>query len=247
MANTTEPVSPELRIMTYNVHSCIGTDRRHDPGRIAEVIAACAPDVVALQELDVGRLRTGHTDQAAIIAQHLRMNGHFHPALELEEEKYGDAILSTFPTRLIKAGGLPSIGEPRGAIWVEIDCGGRSVQIVNTHLGLRRRERMAQAAVLLGPEWLGSEACHHGPTIFAGDLNAVPSSAVFAALGKHMSVAREVDGRLKPTFPSRFPMLRLDYIFTKGVRLVSAERIDMPLTRKASDHLPLMATLEIDG
>ena len=106
---------------------------------------------------------------------------------------------------------------------------------------------MAQAAALLGPEWLGSEACHRGPTIFAGDLNAVPSSAVCAALEKRMSVAREADGRLKPTFPSRFPMLRLDYIFTKGARLISAERMDMPLTRKASDHLPLLATLEIDG
>jgi len=55
-----QPARPApLRIMTYNVHRCVGVDGRADPRRIAEVIAAYQPDIVALQELDVGRLRTG--------------------------------------------------------------------------------------------------------------------------------------------------------------------------------------------
>ena len=95
-----------LRIMTYNVHRCVGADGRADPRRIAEVIAACQPDMVALQELDVGRLRTGGIDQAHAIAHLLGMSFHFHPALQVEEELYGDAILSALPMRLVKAGPL---------------------------------------------------------------------------------------------------------------------------------------------
>jgi endonuclease/exonuclease/phosphatase family metal-dependent hydrolase len=83
-----------FRIMTYNVHRCIGTDGKLSPQRNAEVIAACDPDVVALQELDVGRLRTGNIDQAAFMAKALGMQPHFHPALRELGEQCGDAILT---------------------------------------------------------------------------------------------------------------------------------------------------------
>ena len=57
-----------MRIMTYNVHGCVGVDKKLDVGRIAAVIAQSKPDVVALQELDVGRARSGGEDQAHAIA-----------------------------------------------------------------------------------------------------------------------------------------------------------------------------------
>ena len=76
------------RIVTYNVHRCVGTDRRLDVGRIAAVLAELEPDIVALQELDVGRARTGGVDQAHEIARRLDMACHFHAALKVEEELY---------------------------------------------------------------------------------------------------------------------------------------------------------------
>src|SRR5580693_9261607 len=94
-----------VRILTYNVHRCVGADRRLD---VADVIAAQAPDIVALQELDVGRARTGGVDQAHRLAQRLGMAFHFNAAFQVEEELYGDAILTTLPERLVKAGPLPS-------------------------------------------------------------------------------------------------------------------------------------------
>jgi hypothetical protein len=153
-----------LRIMTYNVHSCVGMDGKLDAERIARVIARARPDVVALQELDVGRVRTGSMDQAHRIAHHLAMEFHFHPALHLEEERYGDAILTHLPMRLVKAGALPGLPgkpqlEPRGALWVAVEHDGREIQVLNTHLGLLRRERIAQVEALLGPEWLGHPQC----------------------------------------------------------------------------------------
>ena len=70
------------RIVTYNVHRCVGTDRRLNVARVAEVLAALNPDIVALQELDVGRRRTGYADQAHEIAARLKMASHFHPAAQ---------------------------------------------------------------------------------------------------------------------------------------------------------------------
>ena len=96
-----------FRLMTYNVHRCVGTDRKLDVERVAEVIAAERPDVVALQELDVGRARTQSVDQAHRLAELLKMSFHFHPAMAVEEELYGDAILTALPERRIKAQGLP--------------------------------------------------------------------------------------------------------------------------------------------
>ena len=85
------------RLLTYNVHRCVGVDRQLDVARIAGVIADLEPDIVCLQELDVGRARTGGVDQAHAIAERLDMSFHFHPAMRVEEELYGDAILTRLP------------------------------------------------------------------------------------------------------------------------------------------------------
>ncbi len=97
--------------MTYNVHRCRGRDRQYSPQRIADVIASAKPDVVALQELDVGRARSGGVDQAEMIAAALGMRAQFHPALKVMEELYGDAILTACPSRLVKAG---AVARPSG-------------------------------------------------------------------------------------------------------------------------------------
>jgi len=236
-----------LRILTYNIHSCRGTDGRSDPARIAETIARCEPDIIALQEVDVGRKRTGGVDQAQMVAAHLKLASYFHPALHLETEQYGDAILTGLPTKVIHAAPLPSIGEPRGAIWVAVDLGGATLNVFNTHLGLRRRERIRQVTSLVGPEWLGNAGCRDAPTILLGDFNAVPSSMPYKMLARHGQDALAHAGvRVRPTFPSRLPLLRLDHIFVSGgVKAVHAEVVADRKTRTASDHLPLLATVDV--
>jgi endonuclease/exonuclease/phosphatase family metal-dependent hydrolase len=234
----------QLRILTYNVHSCRGRGGRADPLRIADVIASAEPDVIALQELDVGRMRTGGVDQAHTIAEHVRVQAHFHPALHVDEEKYGDAILTALPSRVIKADQLPSLGEPRGAIWVEVLLGNIRLQMVNTHFGLRRRERMIQAETLSGNDWLGSPACTKHPAVLAGDFNAVPRSRAYEILAKGLS-RQVLTLPARATFPARFPILRLDHVFANNrARIIRYEVIDTPLARSASDHLPLLAIVE---
>src|ERR1700691_3813721 len=130
-----------VRLLTYNVHRCVGTDRRLDVGRVAEVIAAQSPDIVALQEVDVGRARTGGVDQAHRLAQRLGMAFHFNAAFRVEEELYGDAILTTRPERRVKAAAIPthprfSRLEPRGAVWIAVEVAGAELQVINSYLGL---------------------------------------------------------------------------------------------------------------
>ncbi|UXN58996.1 endonuclease/exonuclease/phosphatase family protein [Phyllobacterium zundukense] len=233
-----------IKILTYNVHSCVGSDGQPSPGRIAEVIAACDPDVVALQELDVGRKRTGSVDQAHAIATQLSMRLFFHPAIQVAEEQYGDAILTSLDMRLIKAGPLPSFGERRGALWVEANYRGNIVNIINTHLGLSRRDRSAQVAALLGPGWLGHADCR-SPKILLGDFNAGRSSLAYRQISNQFAdVWAGGTGRPRKTFPSRLPLVRIDHIFVeRSMQVTDVGVVSGRTARMASDHLPLYATI----
>jgi endonuclease/exonuclease/phosphatase family metal-dependent hydrolase len=241
-----------VRIMTYNVHSCIGMDGKLSPERVARVIARYAPDVVALQELDVGRLRSEGMDQAHLIARYLGMEFHFHPAMHVEEERYGDAILTHLPMRLVKAGALPGmLGrswlEPRGALWVSIDVGGTQIQVINTHLGLLPGERQLQAQALLGADWLAHSGCRE-MAVLCGDFNALPSSPVCRRLrGRLKDAQLELRSRRpRGTFFGRLPTARIDHVLVdSGFDVVDVEVPNTELTRIASDHLPLIVELRI--
>jgi endonuclease/exonuclease/phosphatase family metal-dependent hydrolase len=240
------------RIMTYNVHRCVGMDGKLDVERTARVIAQARPDVVALQELDVGRVRTGLVDQAHAIAELVGMRFHFHPAFRVEEESYGDAILSIAPMRLVRAGPLPGSRavrglEPRGALWVKIELDGGEVDVVNTHLGLVPHEQRAQADALLSGQWLGHADCTD-PAILLGDFNATPRHAAYRRIAARLRDAQgEGRRRRLPTFPSRFPMLRIDHVFlSRSVAVTGVHAPRGALTRAASDHLPLVIDFRIE-
>lgn len=239
-----------LRIMTYNVHSCIGMDGRVSPERIARVIACYAPDIVALQELDVGRSKTHNIDQAEAIASCLQMTFHFHAALHVEEERYGNAVLTHLPMRLRRAAGLPGLAEkpalePRGALWVGIDAGDAELQLINTHLGLNKKERQAQVTSLLGEEWLGHPDMR-SHRILCGDFNATPRSREWNSLHRRLPDAqvRLADHTPKNTFFSGLPGARIDHVFTDPhFELLAIETPNTALIRLASDHLPLIVDL----
>jgi endonuclease/exonuclease/phosphatase family metal-dependent hydrolase len=241
-----------VRLLTYNVHTCIGMDGRLSPRRIARVIAQCDPDIVALQECDVRRLRTDGRDQVRDIAEELEMEFHFHPAMRLEEEEYGDAVLSYHPMRLVRAGRLPGLAgsdhlEPRGALWVDVQVDGHTVQVINTHLGLSNRERLAQVEALLSEEWLG-EAESRGPCILCGDFNALPGSPPYRRLLSRLRDAQLAVNGQRPsrTWFSHYPIGRIDHVFLAGpLEVVSVEVPRTELIRTASDHLPLVAEIRL--
>lgn len=241
-----------IRVMTYNVHGCVGTDGVRDESRIAEVIAAQDPDVVALQELDVERKRSSGVHQARELAEKLKMEFHFHPALTQLSEQYGDAVLSRLPMKLLRTGPLPTSNsrlafEPRGALMVELALNSHSLRLLNTHLGLSWSERLAQVNALFGPEWM-EDHLQGPPLIFCGDFNAIPGSRVYRFIARKMKDAQRWTLRSRPrsTFPSAWPVTRLDYIFTNS--RLTVKKVNVPnnkQTQVASDHLPLVADLII--
>ena len=249
------PSSPRprhgVRILTYNVHSCIGLDGRLSPDRIARVIARHAPDIVALQELDVGRSRTGHLDQARAIADALEMSLAFHPTVTVADEQFGDAVLSPHPLRLVRAGALPGIGlEPRGAVWVEFDVpdgagATRTLQLINTHFSLHPRERVMAAEALLGPEWLGHASAHHD-IVLCGDFNALSWFPSLRRLSRRLADAQTgLDGyRPRPTWFGRYPVGRIDHVLVDSLwTVLHVEVPDDTLARVASDHRPVVVDI----
>jgi len=89
---------------------------------------------------------------------------------------------------------LPSVGETRGAIWVEVTVQGHRLNVVDTHLGLRAGDRMQQVSTLLGEDWTGSAAFRKLPAIICGDLNAVGSSSAYRRLAQHFQDAQLLAG-----------------------------------------------------
>lgn len=237
----------KLRIITYNIHRCIGGDRKISTERISQVIAAHQPDIVALQEVDSGQERPAVYDQAAIIAKSLNFQ-----ELWIERERCGNAILSRFPMKIVKAGGLHkprrwhSLAR-RGVLWVEVEIFGTRIQIINTHLGLTPGTRLNQARILVGPKWLSSPDCRP-PVILCGDFNTQPGSTVFKLMEEKLRYVESSNGNghIDKTWPSYYPLLNFDHMFISDDLTVA--EICVPaeeLVRTASDHLPFFVQLNL--
>lgn len=227
---------------SYNIHKCVGMDRRFDPDRTVAVIAEIAPDVIALQEADK---RFG--DRAALLdldKLHRETglvpvpieNGHaghgWHGNLVLVRE---GAVRELHQIR------LPGL-EPRGALVVDVDLASGPVRVVAAHLGLLRQSRLLQIETLLQH----ARRSAGRPVVFMGDLNEwrrqgrsslIHTQTVFGPLGHGV-----------PSFPAYYPVLALDRVFVlPSESLVDFVAHDTPLARSASDHLPVKARIRLDA
>jgi endonuclease/exonuclease/phosphatase family metal-dependent hydrolase len=202
--------------------------------------------------VDFGRRRSRAEDQASIIARELGLHTVFCPTITRGDEHYGHALLSRHPMEIVKRARLPHDPsswwqEPRSAMWVRVELGGRTVNVITTHLGLGPRERVLQVRELLSEEWIGGIPAHE-PVVVCGDFNALPGSAPYKLAAAKLRDVQSTIGGHRPlaTFSSMKPLVRLDHIFMSTHferRRVFVVRND--LTRVASDHLPLVADLGI--
>ncbi len=251
---TTSATEIRLRVMTYNAHHCVGMDGKCRPQRIADIIAACGADVVALQEMDVNRRRSGEQDQAAFIASQLGMYHRFFPVWTNETEQYGLAVISRFPISVVRQEVLTDADhrtrrEARGAIWVSFDTEIGPIHFLNTHLGLRARERDQQVDQILSDRWLADLPLRE-PVIIAGDLNAGPKSKVMQRLTQqfHCTQLMAEDHRPLKTFASVMPLRRIDHVLVSRHFRVAGVTVPRDhATAVASDHLPVCADLTLVG
>lgn len=240
-----------LTMMTWNIHRCIGLDRRFAPERVIEALQHHKPDVLFLQEVDRGVARSRRLYLDHVLAEALDYPYHtWSQAHVLREGSYGNATLSRFP--IVKRRVLDlTMGKrkKRNCLYTRLRLpGNRPLHAFNWHLGLSAGERNQQVAKVLASDTLSHLPRRH-PVLLAGDTNdwrnllfrsaGLPETG-FDAWSEH--------GRRKPirTFPSTNPVGALDKFFWRGaleVDSIHASRLQV--ARAASDHLPLIADLRV--
>ena len=233
-----------LRVMTYNIHVGIGMDKKTDLKRIAEVINQEHPDLVGLQEVDRGVERTQRVDEIAEIAKLTRMEYAFAYNLHYQGGQYGVAILSRFPVMAIdhRRYGNTREKERRGMIRVEVAVNGKTINFVTTHLDYQYEDgRVFEAEQLL-------KALEEvkAPLIVVGDFNDLPVAAAYQLMNTHFRDAwteSHANGE-GLSYPADKPAKRIDYIFYRTSDPVRARKA-WTVNTLASDHLPVVAELEI--
>lgn len=235
-----------LRIATYNIHKCVGMDRKYSPERVAEVLSEIDADVVGLQEvLCHSKSRRDH--QAEYIAEELGMDYRLGENRKIRGGDYGNVILSRLPIKTAENYDISvHTYEPRGCLRAEISVNGGSLHFVNLHMGTSYFERRKQVHKLLAAHVLDHPELV-GRRIIAGDFNEW-TSGLTTRLFKE--TFRSVDARLhlgaSRTFPGVFPLVHLDHVyFDETFRLRNAYLHRTRTALVASDHLPIVADFEV--
>lgn len=237
-----EPV--RVRLLSYNIHHAEGVDGRLDLERIAGVIRAVEPDLVALQEVDQKVKRSAAVDQPAELARLTKMQVVFGANIELQEGYYGNAVLSRLPIVRHENHRLPNVdaGEQRGVLEVELELkpADQRLLLFATHLDHRGddRERLASAKAI------NELALAHAkqPALLAGDLNDTPNSKTLAELAQQWTSANE---KPLPTIPVARPTRQIDFLLFRPQdrwKVVEVKVLDEAV---ASDHRAIFAVLEL--
>jgi len=231
----------KLTIASYNIHKCIGNDGVFDPFRIKNVILKLDADIVVLQEADA---RFGERE-GLLDLDYLHVRGGYRSIFSPDRSSrshgwHGNVVLyRNSVVNHIHQLTLPGL-EPRGALIVDFGIGHASFRLLAVHLGLLRRSRKKQVEAII-------EAADPHPerhVIVIGDMNEWRLERR-SALELFKSHFEEISAQL-PSYPSRYPVLPLDRLFvSRGLRVESLSVVDTPLTRIASDHLPVNATISI--
>ncbi|ABW68324.1 endonuclease/exonuclease/phosphatase family protein [Desulfosudis oleivorans] len=228
-------VTTLLKLATYNIHGSVGTDGRFDPARTMAVINQLDADIIALQE--VSTIRSDLREWVSGFQAETGMRVIPGMTMFRDAAHYGNVVLTRDAVEHVEHINLSfKQREPRGAICLTLSVDDRRICIVATHLGLRAAERRAQVKLLL-------KVLERRPAdifVLMGDLNE------WIAGARSLRQARRFFDHIHTpsTFPARFPLLSLDRILVwPATCLHTIAPLKNPLTKIASDHLPLRAEI----
>lgn len=226
-----------ITVASYNIHGCVGIDGRLDPDRTAAVIDSLDADIVGIQEVNLESNGEREKDRLQYLSSITGLDFIMGPTIYKERAEYGNALLTRHPIVAVRRVDLSFRGrEPRGALDVDLQIDGKTLRVIVTHLGLRAVERKHQFRKL--KSLFGGR--RSGIEIVMGDFNEwYPYSRPIAWLNRHFGKS---PARL--TFPSNFPLFALDRIWVKPSEAMLQLKVHAtPLSRIASDHLPIVATV----
>lgn len=238
------PISERLfRVMTYNIHHANPPARKGiiDLDAIAVVLAAQNPDFIALQEVDVNTRRSGGVNEAAILAEKLKMYVYFSKAIDYDGGDYGVAILSKYPMKDEMTYNLPQIPgietEPRVLATAKITLpNGRKLLLGSTHLDSEKDQATRELQIAEIRKIVEHTA---NPFVLGGDLNTTPESHVITLLDEFM--LRSCTASCSFTFPVVTPNRIIDYIAVTRNKGVTVNSHTVVQQHTASDHLPVLA------
>ena len=230
-----------LRVATYNVHGCVGRDGRHDPARVASVITELDVDMAALQEFTYPLDVALETRTPVVLTSLDNYHCALGPTRQTPRFCFGNVLLTRHPIRHVHRLDLSiERREPRGALAATIDMGDLEIHILAAHLGLRVSERRFQVQQLL--KYL--DDVKDTPLVVLGDFNDwLPGRSVVHVLDKRLGRPPR-----PASFPVNRPVLRLDRIWVSP--LTALNRIATHTSdgaRMASDHLPVVAEIDLDA
>lgn len=239
----------KVRLVSYNVHKGVGTDRHLRLDRIAEVVRHYDPHVVCLQEVIWAPVADGHRTQPQALADSIGLP---HAVIALNCHRklgtYGNMTLSKFPIEEHENLDLTvSFKKARAALYTRIRLPHAPLHLFNAHLGLAGYERIRQMKDLVADTPRVAPPAE--AVVYAGDMNdwrhkLYPS--VLEGCGFRCAVG-DADDPGHATYPSWYPIGALDKVFVRGaVRSVRAHPSRLALARVASDHLPVIAEIEVD-
>lgn len=239
-----------LRVATYNIHKGVqglGPTSRLEIHNLLHAVEQFDADIVCLQEvrrfhrkLQQRFLHWPPLEQA----DYLSPEGYeavYRTNAVTRHGEHGNALLSRWPVLGLGHHDVSDHRfEQRGLLHVQVLVEEQPVHVVVVHLGLihASRERQVQR---LG-QYLEREVPGDAPLVVAGDFNdwGVRLHRPMAAFGLHT-----FEGIRLATYPSRLPLLHLDRIYARGLRLVSAQVPHGRVWARMSDHLPLIAELAL--
>jgi len=230
--------------MSFNIHHAQGTDGKVDPARIAALIKTQNVDVVALQEVDRGTMRTGRRDIPEELAKLTGMTVCFGKNLDYQGGEYGNAVLTRFPV-LQQTNTHYKMLQPheqRGLLQALLDVHGRKLLFMSTHLDYHNDEK--ERALDVKAISSAIEACTNAPAILCGDFNEGPGSRMYNRLSEFLNDGwRRVGSGSGFTFASSGPWQRIDYVwYSKGLLPLGGS---IPKTN-ASDHLPVVVEFSLE-
>jgi len=225
-------------VLSYNIHECVGLDRRRDPSRIAQIIKESGAQIIGLQEVYSDSSGAEELHQMNYLAAVTGFQAVPGSSLERRNGHYGNVLLTSCKVLAVDKLDLSYPGrEPRGAIDADLEIDGEAVRVIVTHLGLLPAERRFQVKKLLTA--ISDQRTR--VVILLSDFNEwLPTGRslrwIHTQLGKTALVR---------TFPAKFPVFALDRIWVSpSSTLVDINCLRTHLTRIASDHLPLRATMQ---
>ncbi len=237
-----------LKLLSFNIQVGIDTNnyadyiskswrhilphpRRHiNLSRIAEVISEY--DIVALQEVDAGSLRSDYVNQVEHLAKlagfpywHLQRNRNL-----AKIAAHANGLLSNISAEVVTDHSLPGIIPGRGALQASFGCGEQPLIIMVVHLALSHRARCRQL------KYIAEALSGFQHFILMGDMNCEPEDVVSQLIQYGVPAKRLTNQQLLPTYPSWKPSKQLDQIVTSDH--LQVERVHV-VSEMISDHLPI--------